>query len=293
MTATTLTTRVAPDLLQADRVAMVTRALAEDLNGLDASNDLTVQLIPAEQQVSATVITRDDMVVCGCAWVDEVFKQLDSQVQLTWLVADGQRVTANAPLLRMYGSARDILTAERTALNFLQTLSAVATTTAHYVAYLNGSQTKLLDTRKTIPGLRTALKYAVTCGGGWNHRVGLYDAYLIKENHIMACGGIAAAVRQARHLNPSVPVEVEVENLEEYQQALVAGADIIMLDNFSLSDVQQAVASRRGHSKLEVSGNITAERLSELAAVGVDYISSGALTKNIQAIDLSLRVNKV
>jgi nicotinate-nucleotide pyrophosphorylase (carboxylating) len=151
----------------------------------------------------------------------------------------------------------------------------------------------LLDTRKTIPGLRTALKYAVTCGGGFNHRVGLYDAYLIKENHIMACGGIAAAVSQARHLSPAVPVEVEVENLEEYQQALGAGADIIMLDNFSLADIRQAVASRRGHSKLEVSGNITADRLAELAATGVDYISSGALTKNIQAIDLSLRVNKV
>jgi nicotinate-nucleotide pyrophosphorylase (carboxylating) len=293
MTAIKLTTRVAPDLLHADRVAMVTRALAEDLNGLDASNDITAQLIPAEQQVSATLITRDAMVVCGCAWVDEVFTQLGSTVQLQWLVSDGQQVSANSPLLLMQGSARDILTAERTALNFLQTLSAVATTTAHYVSYLDGSHTKMLDTRKTIPGLRTALKYAVTCGGGFNHRVGLYDAYLIKENHIMACGGIAAAVSQARLLQPTVPVEVEVENIEEYQQALAAGADIIMLDNFSLNDIKRAVANRRGSSKLEVSGNITAERLTELATIGVDYISSGALTKNIQAIDLSLRVNKV
>lgn len=293
MTHATLTTRVASDLLQQDRIAMVSQALAEDLNGLNPSNDLTAQLIPAAQQVSATLITREAMVVCGCAWVNEVFAQLNAAVTLEWLVGDGEQVAANTALLHLRGSARDILTAERTALNFLQTLSAVATTTAHYVAYLSGSPTKLLDTRKTIPGLRTALKYAVTCGGGYNHRVGLYDAYLIKENHIMACGGIAAAVSQARQLNPSVPVEVEVENLEEYQQALAAGADIIMLDNFSLQDIEQAVASRRGHSKLEVSGNITAERLSELAGTGVDYISSGALTKNIQAIDLSLRVNKV
>lgn len=292
MTAT-LTSRVLPELLQRDRVAMVTQALAEDLNGVQAQHDLTAQLIPAEQQVSATLITREAMVVCGCAWVDEVFAQLNAAVQIDWLVRDGDHIEANSPLLHVHGCARDILTAERTALNFLQTLSAVATTTASYVAHLKGSQTKLLDTRKTIPGLRTALKYAVTCGGGFNHRVGLYDAYLIKENHIMACGGIAAAVSQARQLNPAVPVEVEVENLEEYQQALAAGADIIMLDNFSISDIHQAVASRRGHSKLEVSGNITAERLSELAATGVDYISSGALTKNIQAIDLSLRVNKV
>ncbi len=292
MTAT-LTSRVLPELLQRDRVAMVTQALAEDLNGVQAQHDLTAQLIPAEQQVSATLITREAMVVCGCAWVDEVFSQLNAAVQIDWLVRDGDPIEANSPLLHVHGCARDILTAERTAMNFLQTLSAVATTTASYVAHLKGSQTKLLDTRKTIPGLRTALKYAVTCGGGFNHRVGLYDAYLIKENHIMACGGIAAAVSQARQLNPAVPVEVEVENLEEYQQALDAGADIIMLDNFSISDIHQAVASRRGHSKLEVSGNITAERLNELAATGVDYISSGALTKNIQAIDLSLRVNKV
>ncbi|WP_240642680.1 carboxylating nicotinate-nucleotide diphosphorylase [Pseudidiomarina mangrovi] len=272
---------------------MVTQALAEDLNGVQAQHDLTAQLIPAEQQVWATLITREAMVVCGCAWVDEVFAQLNAAVQLDWLVQDGDHIEANSPLLHVHGCARDILTAERTAMNFLQTLSAVATTTASYVAHLKGSQTQLLDTRKTIPGLRTALKYAVTCGGGFNHRVGLYDAYLIKENHIMACGGIAAAVSQARQLNPAVPVEVEVENLEEYQQALDAGADIIMLDNFSIRDIHQAVASRRGHSKLEVSGNITAERLTELAATGVDYISSGALTKNIQAIDLSLRVNKV
>jgi nicotinate-nucleotide pyrophosphorylase (carboxylating) len=290
MTNPATTTRVAAELLQQDRIAMVQRALAEDLNGLNSSHDLTAQLIPPQQQVSATLITREAMVVCGTAWVDEVFVQLGSAVQRQWLVSDAQQVSANTQLLRLHGCARDILTAERSALNFLQTLSAVATTTAHYVAQLQGSSTQLLDTRKTIPGLRTALKYAVTCGGGYNHRVGLYDAYLIKENHIIACGGIAAAVSQARQLNGAVTVEVEVETMDEYQLALDAGADIIMLDNFSITAIKQAVALRRGHAKLEVSGNITAERLAELAATGVDYISSGALTKNIQAIDLSLRI---
>ena len=286
-------TRVDPTLLTADREQMVQRALQEDLNGLSAELDITAQLIPASEQARATLITREEAVISGVEWVNEVFRQLGSEVSLTWHVADGDWVDADAVLCEMAGPARVILTGERTALNFLQTLSGVATTTARYVRHLEGSDTRLLDTRKTIPGLRTALKYAVVCGGGFNHRVGLYDAYLIKENHIMACGSIAAAVKSARELNPGKPVEVEVENLDEYQQALEAEADIIMLDNFSLQDIYIAVEQRTGHTRLEVSGNITDKRLRELALTGVDYISSGAITKNIQAIDLSLRFQKL
>lgn len=286
-------TRVDPSLLAADREQMVQRALQEDLNGLTADLDITAQLIPAGEQARATLITREDAVISGVDWVNEVFKQLGSEVEITWHVADGDDVAAETVLCEMQGPARVILTGERTALNFLQTLSGVATTTAHYVRHLEGSDTRLLDTRKTIPGLRTALKYAVVCGGGFNHRIGLYDAYLIKENHIMACGGIAQAIAQARKLNPGKPVEVEVENLSEYDDALKAGADIIMLDNFSLQDIYTAVEQRTGQTRLEVSGNITDKRLKELALTGVDFISSGAITKNIQAIDLSLRFQKL
>jgi len=286
-------TRVDPSLLAADREQMVQRALQEDLNGLTADLDITAQLIPAGEQARATLITREDAVISGVDWVSEVFKQLGSEVEITWHVADGDDVAAETVLCEMQGPARVILTGERTALNFLQTLSGVATTTAHYVRHLEGSDTRLLDTRKTIPGLRTALKYAVVCGGGFNHRIGLYDAYLIKENHIMACGGIAQAIAEARKLNPGKPVEVEVENLSEYDDALKAGADIIMLDNFSLQDIYTAVEQRTGQTRLEVSGNITDKRLKELALTGVDFISSGAITKNIQAIDLSLRFQKL
>ena len=282
-------TRVDLDALAADRIDMVARALAEDLDGIDLSHDITAQLIGATTQAEARLICRDEAVICGVDWVQEVFTQLQTEVKLDWQVKDGERVQPNQELLRIKGNARAILTGERTALNFLQTLSGVATTTAHYVSYLAGSQTKLLDTRKTIPGLRTAQKYAVVCGGGANHRVGLYDAFLIKENHIMACGGIAAAITQARQLEPGKPVEVEVENLAEYREAIAAKADIIMLDNFSIEDLKAAVLERTTDVALEVSGNITAERLTELAPIGVDYISSGALTKNLQAIDLSLR----
>lgn len=285
-------TRVQPALLAADREQMVNRALEEDLNGLSGDLDITAQLIPAEQQAYGRIITREDAVVCGVEWVNEVFKQLGSEISLQWHVADGDKVSANSLLCELRGPARAMLTGERTALNFLQTLSGVATTTAHYVAVLEGSNTKLLDTRKTIPGLRTALKYAVVCGGGSNHRVGLYDAYLIKENHIMACGSIAAAVSAARTLHADKPVEVEVENIEEYQEALAAGADIIMLDNFSYEDIHRAVKLRSKNVRLEVSGNITLEHLEELVTTGIDYISSGALTKHIQAIDLSLRVSE-
>ncbi|WP_369743242.1 carboxylating nicotinate-nucleotide diphosphorylase [Pseudidiomarina sp. PP-1MA] len=285
-------TRVDPQLLANDRADMVQRALHEDLNGLDANLDITAQLIPASESARATLITREPAVICGVAWVNEVFAQLGGQVTIQWQVRDGDQVAADTLLCELAGPAQVILTGERTALNFLQTLSGVATTTAAYVRYLAGSNTKLLDTRKTIPGLRTALKYAVICGGGHNHRVGLYDAYLIKENHIMACGGIEQAITTARQLNPGKPVEVEVENLDEYQAALHAGADIIMLDNFSIQDINTAVSQRSGATQLEVSGNITAERLTELASTGVDFISSGALTKHIQAIDLSMRFQR-
>ena len=286
-------TRVQPALLAADRKHMVMRALEEDLNGLSGDLDITAQLIPAEQQAHGRIITREPAVICGVDWVNEVFLQLGNEVSLQWHVADGDRVEPNQLLCELRGPARAVLTGERTALNFLQTLSGVATLTASYVKHLEGSHTKLLDTRKTIPGLRTALKYAVVCGGGSNHRVGLYDAYLIKENHIMACGSIAAAVSEARRLHADKTVEVEVENLEEYQAALAAGADIIMLDNFSYEDIRTAVKSRSKNVRLEVSGNVTIEHLQELVTTGIDYISSGALTKHVQAIDLSLRISDV
>lgn len=269
----------------------VSQALAEDLGYLPvAQGDITASLIPASQQATATVITREDCVVCGTAWVDEVFAQLSDQVVINWLVHDGDKVTANTVLCEISGPAAILLTGERTALNFLQTLSGTATTTARYVALLAGSKTRLLDTRKTLPGLRLAQKYAVACGGGKNHRMGLYDAFLIKENHIAAAGGIANAVQTARQNFPGKPVEVEVEDLTELEQALSAGADIIMLDNFPLADINRAVSINQNRAKLEVSGNVTAESLRALAATNVDYISSGALTKNVQAIDLSMRL---
>jgi nicotinate-nucleotide pyrophosphorylase len=230
-------------------------------------------------------------VVCGIAWANQAFALIDESVSLTWHVKDGDKVDANTVLVSLEGSARAILTAERTALNFLQTLSATATVTAFYAKFLDGSNTKILDTRKTLPGLRHAQKYAVRCGGGQNHRVGLFDAFLIKENHIFSCGNIEKAVSRAKIMMPGKPVEVEVENLTELEQALGAGADIVMLDNFSNEQIQQAVALNKGQCKLEVSGNITDERLASLAKLGVDYISSGALTKHVQAIDLSLRIN--
>lgn len=271
--------------------ASVAAALAEDLGNLPVEQgDITASLIPASQHASATIISREAAIICGVAWVNEVFQQLDPSVQLDWQVKDGDSVAPNQLLCRLQGKARSLLTGERSALNFLQSLSGTATTTDLYVQQLAGSRTQLLDTRKTIPGLRLAQKYAVLCGGGQNHRIGLFDAFLIKENHIAAAGGIDKAVTQARSNFPGKPVEVEVESLGELQQALSAGADIIMLDNFSLADIQQAVAINQQQAKLEVSGNITSERLRELAATGVDFISSGALTKHVQAIDLSMRL---
>lgn len=270
----------------------VSSALIEDLGGeLNASNDITANLIDDNVQAKATVITRESCVVCGVAWVNQAFALIDETVTLQWHVEDGDSVAPDTVLLTLEGSAKAILTAERTALNFLQTLSGTATVTAFYANLLADSNTKILDTRKTLPGLRYAQKYAVRCGGGQNHRVGLFDAFLIKENHIFSCGGIDKAVERAKSMMPGKPVEVEVENLNELEQAMKAGADIVMLDNFTNEQIQQAVALNKGQCKLEVSGNITDERLKSLSQLGVDYISSGALTKHVQAIDLSLRIN--
>lgn len=269
---------------------LVTLALDEDLNYQTAADgDITAQLIPQNEQASAKVITREDCIFCGKDIIIEVFKQVDPTVQVSVLVNDGDVVTANSTLFTAKGSARAILTAERTALNFVQTLSGTATTTAHYVKELSGTTTQLLDTRKTIPGLRALQKYAVKCGGGANHRIGLFDAFLIKENHIAACGGINKAVAQAKLNHPSKPVEVEVESLQELKQAIDAGADIIMLDNFSVEQIKQAVILTNKRAKLEVSGNMTLETLKTYSQAGVDFISSGALTKNLQSIDLSMR----
>ena len=269
---------------------LVKLALDEDLNYQTAEQgDITAQLIPATQQANAKVITREDCVFCGKDIILEVFKQVDPSVVVNVLVNDGDAVKANGTLFTATGSARAILTAERTALNFVQTLSGTATTTSKYVKELSGTATQLLDTRKTIPGLRALQKYAVKCGGGANHRIGLFDAFLIKENHIAACGGIDNAVAQAKLNHPSKPVEVEVESLNELDQAITAGADIIMLDNFSVKQIQQAVELTNKRAKLEVSGNMTLETLRTYSQAGVDFISSGALTKNLQSIDLSMR----
>ncbi|WDO01711.1 carboxylating nicotinate-nucleotide diphosphorylase [Aeromonas allosaccharophila] len=283
-------------MFQQDVSRAVRAALLEDLGDAlttldqpDASADITAQLIPADRMASARVITREAGVFCGQPWVDEVFTQLGGDVKVEWKVQDGEVLSPNQELFRLHGPARLLLTGERNALNFVQTLSGVATLTARYVAELEGTDCRLLDTRKTIPGLRTAQKYAVTCGGGKNHRIGLYDAYLIKENHILACGGIAEAINEARRLNPGKPVEVEVESLAELEQALAANADIVMLDNFDVAMMREAVAINQGRAKLEVSGNVTLDTLAEFAATGVDFISVGALTKHVRALDLSMR----
>ena len=288
--------------LQLDISKTIAWALCEDLgatgdNAAHATHDITAMLIPDNEQAIATVITREDCIVCGVAWVNEVFRQLyaslnnspEQATKITWFVNDGEPVAANSLLFELEGAARTLLTGERVALNFLQTLSGTATLTSHYVKELAGSNTKLLDTRKTLPGLRSAQKYAVLCGGGVNHRIGLFDAFLIKENHIAACGGIKQAVATAKKNHPNKTVEVEVESLDELQQALTAGTDIIMLDNFTPEMIEQAVTATRGKAKLEVSGNMTLKILQEYAKAGVDYISSGALTKHVNAIDLSMR----
>ena len=276
--------------IESDIPDSVALALKEDLGGeIDADRDITAQLLPADTQADAQVITREAGVFCGKRWVEEVFIQLGSHATLIWHVEDGDQIEADQLLFEIEGPARLLLTAERTALNFVQTLSGVATEVSRYVALLAGSQTQLLDTRKTLPGLRTALKYAVLCGGGSNHRLGLSDAYLIKENHIIASGSIAQAVERAQWLQPDVPVEVEVESLEELRQALEAEADIVMLDNFSLDAMREAVELNQGRTLLEVSGNVTETTLPQIAQTGVDYVSVGALTKHVRALDLSMR----
>ncbi|AIY66082.1 carboxylating nicotinate-nucleotide diphosphorylase [Pseudoalteromonas piratica] len=268
---------------------LVKSALDEDLNYQGADGDITAQLIPETQQANAKVITREAGIFCGKQLILEVFEQVDPSVEVNVLVEDGDTIEENQTLFTAVGNARAILTAERTALNFVQTLSGTATTTAHYVKELAGTGTQLLDTRKTIPGLRLLQKYAVKCGGGENHRIGLFDAFLIKENHIAACGGIENAVAQAKTNHPDKKVEVEVENLEELQLALESGADIIMLDNFTVEMINKAVTINNKRAKLEVSGNMTLETLRTYSQAGVDFISSGALTKHVKALDLSMR----
>ncbi|KAA9002584.1 carboxylating nicotinate-nucleotide diphosphorylase [Affinibrenneria salicis] len=269
---------------------IVARALSEDLGGsVDASQDITAQLLSPDSSAHASIITREAGIFCGKRWLDEVFIQLGGKVNVSWHVKDGDAISVNQCLCELDGPAQLLLTGERTALNFVQTLSGVATEVSRYVALLDGTHTQLLDTRKTLPGLRAALKYAVLCGGGGNHRLGLSDAFLIKENHIIASGSIKQAVEKAFWLRDDVPVEVEVESLDELRQALDAGADIIMLDNFSLEQILQAVAQTQGRAQLEVSGNVTLETLRNYAETGVDYISVGALTKHVQALDLSMR----
>jgi nicotinate-nucleotide pyrophosphorylase (carboxylating) len=266
--------------------ANVRAALAEDIG----SGDVTAQLIPQERMAEATIITRENAVVCGSAWVDEVFHQLGSDVTVRWEVSDGERVEPNQVLCRLSGPARSLLSGERTALNFLQLLSATATRCRHYADLVEGTSVKLLDTRKTLPGLRLAQKYAVSRGGCHNHRMGLYDAFLIKENHIAACGSIETAVAAARQLAPGTPVEVEVETLDELRHALAAEADMIMLDNFSIEDMRAAVKITGGRAKLEASGGVTEATLADISATGVDYISIGTLTKDVKAVDLSMRL---
>ncbi len=265
-------------------------ALAEDVG----AGDLTASLLPEAATARAIVITREAMVLAGRPWVDEVYRQLDPATRIDWQAADGDRLDAGATLCHLEGSARSLLTGERTALNFLQLLSGTATTAARYVETVAGTGTRILDTRKTIPGLRLAQKYAVSCGGGVNHRIGLFDAILIKENHILAAGGIGQAVREARSAHPQVPVEIEVESLDELRAALAARADRVLLDNFDLPELRQAVALNAAEGKppaeLEASGGVTLTGLRDIAETGVDYISVGALTKNVSAVDLSMRV---
>ena len=263
----------------------VSTALREDVG----SGDLTAQLIPADRTARATVITREDAVLCGTAWFDEVFHQIDPRVRVTWSARDADRVRANQQLCTLEGPARSLLTGERSALNFLQMLSAAATVTRTYVDALEGTKCRILDTRKTIPGLRVAQKYAVQCGGGTNHRIGLFDAILVKENHIAAAGSIANAVAESRRLNSRVLLEVEVENLTQLREALEARVDRVLLDNFSLDKMREAVKVTRGRTELEASGNMSLKTLRAVAETGVDFISVGGLTKHVRAVDLSMR----
>jgi nicotinate-nucleotide pyrophosphorylase (carboxylating) len=275
--------------LPSDLAEQVGRALREDVG----PGDITAGLIAAQVHAQARVVCREAALLCGSAWFNETFRQLDPSIEIRWHFHDGEQLAAGSVLCELKGNARVLLTGERTALNFLQLLSGTATTTQRYVAAVSGTGCRILDTRKTVPGLRSAQKYAVRCGGGSNHRLGLYDMVLIKENHIAAAGSIAAAVAAARSEAPGVRVEVEAETLEQVRQALAASADIIMLDNFSLEQLREAVALNRSHThpvQLECSGGITLESLRSSAETGVDYISVGSLTKHVNAIDLSMRI---
>jgi nicotinate-nucleotide pyrophosphorylase (carboxylating) len=275
--------------LPADLAGQVEAALREDVG----SGDVTATLVPAAQRVRGAVITREDAVLCGRAWAEETFRRLDARVQLTWHAADGEALHATQVIFDIAGPARPVLTGERTALNFLQLLSATATATRRFVEAVAGTGCRILDTRKTLPGLRTAQKYAVRCGGADNHRMGLFDRVLIKENHIAAAGSITGAIEAARRNAPGITVEIEVESLRELEEALNARPDIIMLDEFSLGDLRAAVAlngARGALAKLEASGSVSLESARAIAATGVDYISVGSLTKHVHAIDLSMRL---
>ncbi|MDN5541543.1 MAG: carboxylating nicotinate-nucleotide diphosphorylase [Acinetobacter sp.] len=278
---------ISQQLLEQSIQLNIQQALQEDIG----DGDITALLTPEDEQATATIISREDMILAGQPWVNALIAAFDPSVQITWLKNDGDLVRANETIFKLAGSARSLLTVERPALNFVQTLSAVASKTAEYVKQLDGLNTKLLDTRKTLPGLRIAQKYAVAVGGGQNHRLGLFDAFLIKENHIMAAGGIAQAIAKAHQIAPGKPVEVEVETWAELEQALEAQADIVMLDNFSQQQMIDAVKHVAGRCKLEASGNITIANLREVATTGVDYISMGVLTKDVKAVDLSMRFN--
>lgn len=283
----TVSTLEYPSYLNASIIAEeVKTALAEDIG----AGDLTAALIPAGTQASATIISREEAVICGCAWFEQCFKQLDPGTQLSWMVKDGDHIQANQPLVQIQGDARAMLSAERPALNFLQTLSAVATHTRRYVDAIAGLPTNILDTRKTLPGLRLAQKYAVLTGGGANQRLALYDGILIKENHIAAAGSIAAVLATAFAMGSTSNIQIEVENLDELQQALDAGAKSILLDNFTLNDLRQAVTINQKRALLEASGNVDLTTVRAIAETGVDRISIGALTKHIQAVDLSMRI---
>ena len=275
-----------------DLAKQVTTALAEDIG----SGDVTAELVPATQHVTGKVITREQAILCGCAWVAETFRQLDPNVRLTWHASDGDRVTPNQTLFEVTGLARPVLTGERTALNFLQLLSATATAARAYVDAIAGTECAIIDTRKTLPGLRTAQKYAVVCGGAQNHRVGLFDQVLIKENHIAAAGSLAAAIAAGRRAAGARKVEVEVETLAEFAEALDAAPDIILLDEFSLADMKSAVEINRSKGrpvKLEASGSVNLETVRSVAQTGVDYISIGGITKHVRAVDLSMRLDFV
>jgi nicotinate-nucleotide pyrophosphorylase (carboxylating) len=277
------------EALPADLAQQVEAALREDIG----AGDLTAALVPAGQRVRGRVLAREAAVLCGRPWAEETFRRLDPETRLAWHAADGERIEAGALLVEIAGAARPVLTGERTALNFLQLLSATATLTRHFVDAVAGTGCRILDTRKTLPGLRTAQKYAVRCGGGDNHRMGLYDRVLIKENHIAAAGSITAAIGAARRSAPGVLIEVEVESLDELEEALEARPDIVMLDDFSLTDMASAVASNRSrgaHARLEASGSVSLEGVRAIAETGVDYISVGALTKHVRAVDLSMRL---